>query len=62
MLHGVLAILTLLAVAWMLSENRRVVPWRPVLAGLALQAVIAVLVLGTDSAGTLIKPGEPNIP
>ncbi len=45
MVHGIVGIVVLLAVAWMLSENRRVVPWRPVLAGLALQAAIAVLVL-----------------
>jgi CNT family concentrative nucleoside transporter len=32
-------------VAWLLSENRRVVPWRTILAGLALQVAIAVLML-----------------
>jgi CNT family concentrative nucleoside transporter len=36
---------TLLAVAWLLSENRRVFPWRTILAGLALQIAIAVLML-----------------
>src|SRR5512137_440481 len=45
MVQGVLGILVLLAVAWLLSEDRRVVPWRPILAGLALQVVIAVLML-----------------
>jgi concentrative nucleoside transporter, CNT family len=45
MLHGVLGILALLTVAWLLSEQRRIVPWRPILAGLALQVAIAVLML-----------------
>jgi CNT family concentrative nucleoside transporter len=35
----------LLVFAWVLSENRRVVPWRIVLAGLALQLALAVLLL-----------------
>jgi len=45
MLHGVLGIVSLLAVAWLLSEKRRVVPWRTILAGLALQGTVAVLML-----------------
>jgi CNT family concentrative nucleoside transporter len=40
-----MGLLTLLAAAWLLSENRRVVPWRTIFAGLALQAAIAVLML-----------------
>jgi CNT family concentrative nucleoside transporter len=32
-------------VAWLLSENRRVFPWRTILAGLTLQIAIAVLML-----------------
>ena len=35
----------LLLLAWLLSENRRMVPWRIVLAGLALQMVLAALLL-----------------
>jgi CNT family concentrative nucleoside transporter len=45
MVHGILGLLTLLAVAWLLSENRRVFPWRTILAGVALQIAIAVLML-----------------
>lgn len=45
MIHSTMGLLTLLAAAWLLSENRRVVPWRTICAGLALQAVIAVLML-----------------
>lgn len=45
MLHSILGIVSLLAVAWLLSEKRRNFPWRTVLAGLALQAAIAVLML-----------------
>ncbi|MGZ8264282.1 MAG: NupC/NupG family nucleoside CNT transporter [Burkholderiales bacterium] len=35
----------LLGVAWLLSENRRAVPWRIVLAGLGLQIALAALLL-----------------
>ena len=45
MVHGILGLVTLLAMAWLLSENRRVFPWRTILAGLALQIAIAVLML-----------------
>ncbi|MRR33744.1 nucleoside:proton symporter [bacterium] len=45
MLHSVLGIVSLLAFAWLLSEKRRIVPWRTILAGLALQVAIAVLML-----------------
>ena len=45
MLHGIFGITVLLGVAWLLSENRRVLRWRLILAGLALQLVIALLML-----------------
>lgn len=45
MIQSVAGIFTLLAVAWLLSENRRVVPWRTILAGLTLQVAIALLML-----------------
>ena len=45
MLHGIFGITVLLGVAWLLSENRRVLRWRLILAGLALQLLIALLML-----------------
>ncbi|MGA3117557.1 MAG: nucleoside transporter C-terminal domain-containing protein [Syntrophobacteraceae bacterium] len=45
MVRGVLGMLALLITAWVVSENRRVVSWRPVIAGLALQVLIALLML-----------------
>jgi len=44
-LKSVLGILALLAVAWLSSENRRIFRWRTILAGLSLQAAVAVLML-----------------
>lgn len=44
-MRGLAGILVLLAVAWLAGENRRVVPWRTVLAGVLLQVVIALLML-----------------
>ena len=44
-LHALLGIAGLLAIAWLLSEERRAVPWRAVVAGLGLQLVLALLFL-----------------
>lgn len=44
---SLLGLVVLLAVAWALSNNRRLFPWRVVLWGLGLQAALAVLLLRT---------------
>ncbi len=44
-LHCLLGLTALFAVAWSISENRRRVPWRVVLSGLALAFVVATLLL-----------------
>jgi CNT family concentrative nucleoside transporter len=44
---GLLGIAAILGIAWLLSYDRRRVPWRLVGAGLALQATFGVLVLKT---------------
>ena len=40
----------LLGLAWALSENRRAIPWRTVLAGIALQLALAVLLTRVGAA------------
>ncbi|MGI4799055.1 MAG: NupC/NupG family nucleoside CNT transporter [Janthinobacterium lividum] len=40
----------LLALAWALSENRRAIPWRTVLAGIALQIVLALILTRIEAA------------
>jgi len=45
MIHSALGLFCLIFAAWLLSENRRNVPWRMIAAGLGLQFVIAGLVL-----------------
>ncbi|WP_277057862.1 Na+ dependent nucleoside transporter N-terminal domain-containing protein, partial [Trichlorobacter lovleyi] len=45
MLHAVVGMVVLLGVAWLLSENRRVIHWRLIVAGVALQVLIALLML-----------------
>jgi len=42
---GVLGLLTMLALAWIFSTNRRAIRWRTVIWGLSLQIVFAFLVL-----------------
>jgi concentrative nucleoside transporter, CNT family len=44
-LQSALGLLALLGIAWLLSENRRAVPWRIVLPGVALQIALAALLL-----------------
>jgi CNT family concentrative nucleoside transporter len=46
-LIGILGIATMLAIAYLISYNRRAINWRLVGSGLALQAVFGVLVLKT---------------
>lgn len=45
MIQGIAGIFTLLGIAWLLSENRRIIHWRMILAGLALQVVTALVML-----------------
>jgi len=44
-LHGAFGFLALIGIAWLLSENRRAVPWRIVISGVMLQFVLAALLL-----------------
>lgn len=43
--HSAVGLALLLGIAWLFSENRRAPPWRIVAAGLALQFVLAALLL-----------------
>jgi len=47
-MHAAAGIAGLLALAWLMGESRRTVPWRAVVAGLALQVVLAVLCLKVE--------------
>lgn len=50
MLHkliGVLGMVVFIAIAWALSQNRKLFPWRTVLCGLALQFLFAIFILKT---------------
>ena len=44
-LQSALGVVAIIAIAFMISENRRAVPWRPVIIGLALTFVLALLML-----------------
>src|SRR5262245_52685726 len=44
-MHAAAGIVGLLALAWLMGENRRGVPWRAIVAGLALQIALALLFL-----------------
>jgi CNT family concentrative nucleoside transporter len=46
-LIGVLGLLTMLAIAYLISYDRKRIPWRLVATGVALQAVFGILVLKT---------------
>jgi CNT family concentrative nucleoside transporter len=53
-LHGILGSAALLIVAYGISENRTEIPWRTVLAGIALQWLLAVVLIGFPPAQSLI--------
>src|SRR5262245_39803452 len=44
-LQSALGIVAIVAIAFIMSENRRAVPWRPVIVGLVLTFALAVLML-----------------
>jgi concentrative nucleoside transporter, CNT family len=50
MLRAYLGVFALLFVAWLLSENRRHIPWRTVAGGLLLQLLAALLLIGVPAA------------
>jgi CNT family concentrative nucleoside transporter len=47
-LVGILGLVAFLALAWLLSENRRRFPWRTVIAGMSLQFLLGWLILRTS--------------
>lgn len=44
-LQSALGVFAILAFAWAISENRRAVPWRPVISGLVVTFALAILML-----------------
>lgn len=54
-LVGILGLVSFIALAWLLSENRRRFPWRTVIAGLALQFVFAWLILRTSGGARFFR-------
>lgn len=46
---ALLGLITFIALAWGMSDNRRLFPWRTVVAGLALQFLLGWLILGTQA-------------
>jgi len=54
LLHAAAGIAGILALAWIVSERRRVVPWRAVVAGLLLQFALALILLQLPLARTAL--------
>lgn len=52
-LHGLLGLMALLAIAWALSEDRRSPPWRIVIGGLLLQIGLGVLFIKFEPAAKI---------
>ena len=50
MVHAALGLVVLLALAWAISEDRRRIHWRTVVAGVALQLVFAGVLIGIPAA------------
>ena len=49
-LQPAFGIVAMCALAWAMSEHRRIVPWKPVIVGLALQYLLVLLLLYTPPA------------
>ena len=50
MAHAALGLLVLLVMSWAISEDRRRIHWRTVIAGVALQLAFAFLLIGVPAA------------
>src|SRR3954463_7517756 len=57
-LTSLLGIVVILAVAWALSNNRRLFPWRTVLWGMALQFFFALFILKTPTGAWLFSGAQ----
>ena len=53
-MRGLLGMAVLLAIAWAISEDRRRVPWRTVLAGIVLQWAFALLLIHFPPANAIV--------
>ena len=53
-MRGLLGWLALVALAWLLSEHRRQIPWRIVAGGLVVQVALALLLIGVPPARSAI--------
>ncbi|MFN9478687.1 MAG: Na+ dependent nucleoside transporter N-terminal domain-containing protein, partial [Betaproteobacteria bacterium] len=53
-LHGVAGLAGLFGIAWLLSEQRRAVPWRLVGAGVLLALLLAVAMLKLPPVATAL--------
>ena len=56
---SLLGLFVMLALAWLLSENRKRMNLRLIVSGVLLQFLIAVLLLKTTSAGKLVSGAPP---
>ncbi|MGE0225178.1 MAG: NupC/NupG family nucleoside CNT transporter [Acetobacteraceae bacterium] len=54
MIHAVLGPVSLLALAWVCSENRGRIPWRTVIVGVGLQVALAILLIGIPASGRVM--------
>ncbi len=54
-LFGLFGLCSLLAIAWLFSNNKRAVDWRLVVTGVLLQIVFAAFVLRTDSGSAIFE-------
>jgi CNT family concentrative nucleoside transporter len=53
---GLIGFFAILVIAWLLSTNRRAIKWRPVVWGLLLQIVVAILVLKGNEIAAALAP------
>jgi CNT family concentrative nucleoside transporter len=60
-LVSVLGMAVLLLLAWLMSNNRRRIPWRVILWGVGLQAAFALLLLGTTGGRAVFSGARTGV-
>lgn len=54
MIQAAIGMASLLLLAWVISEDRRAIPWRTVIAGIGLQVILAVLLIAVPAANHVL--------
>lgn len=58
---GIIGLAVMLLIAWALSTHKKVVAWRPLLGGIGLQFVLALIILKTSAGEAFFQGAQDSI-